>query len=84
MTDIGKIYEWFEEKLHIRNGIEVNIGDYFAYYYEQTVLGELVGNISIYKDAEMILHTITKHTITAKKELKQMLENYLSVYIKEE
>ena len=84
MTDIGKIYEWFEEKLHVKNGIEVHIDNYLAYYYEQNVLGELVGNISIYKDSEMIFHTITKHPITAKKELKQMLENYLSVYIKEE
>lgn len=68
--------EQYFDKLKIRNRVEVNIGDYYAYYYEDYFFGEWVGNVNICKDIKQILH-ITTNTPITEKELKQMLENYL-------
>ncbi len=77
MADIRKVKEWFEDKLNLRNRVEVEIGKYFACYYEKDFSGKLVGNVSICKDNKEILHTTTNTPIT-KKELAEMLKNYLN------
>lgn len=68
------------DNLEIRNRVEVTIGKYTAYSYEDNMFGDLwFGNVNIYKNDRPILHA-TKDKAFTEEELKE----YLKMFIEKE
>ena len=67
------------DNLEIRNRVEVTIGKYTAYSYEDNMFGILYGNINIFKDDRPILHATTKKALT-----EDELKEYLKMFIEKE
>lgn len=66
------------DKLKIRNRVEVTIGEYTAYSYDDNMFGDLwYGNINIYKKDIPLLHATIKKALT-EEELKERLIAYIN------
>lgn len=68
--------ERYFDKFEIRNKVEVNIGIYTAYSYEDKFMNKWVGNINVYIGEKCAFHATTKKALT-----EEELKHYLEVYI---
>lgn len=64
------------DNLKIRNRVEVKIGDYTAYSYDDYFMNTWVGNINIFKEDKPILHATIEKALN-EQELKDYLERYI-------
>ena len=71
--------ERYFDKLKIRNRVEVQYGDYYAYSYEDYfgLLKEWVGNINIFIGEKNIYHATINQALN-ESELKEFLMNYIA------